>query len=311
MKKKALYVLIGLFIGALGIFVAARQRSAAETHVVVVTATPVPPTVTPSTPTATPMPPTFTPEPRDAQVNALSSGLRQLPHLNSQVIEPLPGGTMVDLLAISGDRKWVQITAYLEGGSAIEGWLQVDKLRLNVSLDDLEVDTETAFVLPPTRTPRPTALPLNERFIAHFVERDFENPNNTTEYIKRAGRGFLFVAIEHGSDGSNPQFGFISRINATQEERDLTLAHLDEAAAFIDPVDGVDIAYSGMLTITTNKLTIGSDGTWRRMWADGETWTQFIHTSTEQEVFIRYVYEEENIIKVFFTYLPEDFVHYD
>ena len=47
------------------------------------------------------------------------------------------------------------------------------------------------------------------------------------------------------------------------------------------------------------------------MWADGETWTQFIHTSTEQEVFIRYVYEEENIIKVFFTYLPEDFVHYD
>ncbi|TDI85203.1 MAG: hypothetical protein E2O74_03785 [Chloroflexi bacterium] len=244
-------------------------------------------------------------------MSALATGLRELPHLNSKVLERLLGGATVDLLAVTEDREWVQATAYLGGGSAIRGWIQVDKLKLNVSLDDLEVDTETAFVLPPTRTPRPTALPLNERFIAHFVERDFENPNNTTEYIKRAGRGFLFVAIEHGSDGSNPQFGFISRINATQEERDLTLAHLDEAAAFIDPVDGVDIAYSGMLTITTNKLTIGSDGTWRRMWADGETWTQFIHTSTEQEVFIRYVYEEENIIKVFFTYLPEDFVHYD
>ena len=310
MKKVALYVLIGLLIGALGIFVAARQRSAAETRGVVIPATPLQHTITSAPPTAPPAP-TITPELLDATVSALATGLRELPHLNSKVLERLMGGATVDLLAVTEDREWVQATAYLGGGSAIRGWIQVDKLKLNVSLDDLEVDTETAFVLPPTRTLRPTALPLNERFIAHFVERDFENPNNTTEYIKRAGRGFLFVAIEHGSDGSNPQFGFISRINATQEERDLTLAHLDEAAAFIDPVDGVDIAYSGMLTITTNKLTIGSDGTWRRMWADGETWTQFIHTSTEQEVFIRYVYEEENIIKVFFTYLPEDFVHYD
>ena len=184
--------------------------------------------------------PTSTPEPRDATVSALATSLRQLPHLNSQVMKTLPGGSKVDLLAITEDKEWVQATAYVADWKGT-GWLQVDKLRLNVSLDDLEVDTETAFVQPPTRTPGPTALPLNERFIAHFVERGFENLNNTTEYIKRAGRGFLFVAIEHGSDGSNPQFGFISRINVTQEERDLTLAHLDEAAAFIDPVDGVDI----------------------------------------------------------------------
>jgi hypothetical protein len=223
----------------------------------------------------------------------------------------LIGGAKVDLLAVSPDNKWVHAkTAAVEGNPILEGWLQVDKLVLNVSLDDLTVDAETVFVQPPTRTPGPTLLPLNERFIAHFVDQGFENLNNPTEYVKRAGRGFLFVAIQHDADGSNPRFGFISRINATQEERDLTLAHLDEAAAFIDPVDGLGIAYSGMETITTNRLTImESDGTWRRMWADGETWTQFIHTSTGQEVFIQYVYEEENIIKVFFTYLPVGWQH--
>ncbi len=303
MKKLILILALGLALAA----------CTAETPVP--TATPVPPTITPVPPTVTPIPPTITPEPWDAEVNALSTGLRQLPHLNSKVIEALPAGTKVDLLAITEDEDWVQATAYLEGGSTITGWLQVDKLSVNVSLDDLTVDTETAFVPPPTRTPgptrtsRPTELPLEERYIAYFVEKGFENLNNPNEYVKRAGRGFLFVAITDNEDGHNPQFGFISRINATQEERDLTLAHLDEAASFIDPVDGKNMAYSGMLEITTNTVTIGPDGTWRRMWADGETWAQFIHTSTGQDVYILYVYEEENIIKVFFTYLPEDFVH--
>ena len=214
----------------------------------------------------------------------------------------------MNLLAVTEDQKWVQVTAYVEGDSAIEGWLLADKLKLNVSLDDLEVDTETAFVPPPTRTPGPTSLPLNERFIAHFVDQGFENLNNPTEYIKHAARGFLFVAITDNEDGSNPQFGFISRINATPEERDLTLAHLDEAASFIDPVDGLKIAYSGMTEIKTNKLTV-VNGEWRHWWAEGETWAQFMHTSTGQEVYIEYLYEEENIIKVFFTYLPVGWQH--
>ena len=295
--------------------VLALAACADETRVVVVTATLSPPTATPVNPTATPVPPTptITPVPWDGEVSALATGLRQQPQLNSQVIKTLPGGTKVDLLATTEDQKWVRVTAYFEGTKRV-GWLQVDKLKLNVSLDDLEVDTETAKLLPPTRTPGPTAPPLNERFIAHFAEQGFEDMNERfgyIEYIKRAGRGFLMVGITDNQDGHNPVFGFISRINATQEERDLTLAHLDEAAAFIDPVDGVDIAYSAMLETTTNTLTIGPDGTWRRMWAERETWGQFIHTSTGQDVYIQYIYEEENIIKVFFFYLPEDFVHED
>jgi hypothetical protein len=168
--------------------------------------------------------------------------------------------------------------------------------------------TEVPLGEQPTRTPGPTSVPLNERFIDHFVEQGFENLNNPTEYIKRAGRGFLYIAIQHDEDGSNPRFGFISRINATPEERELTLAHLDEAASFIDPVDGLDIAYSGMTEIKTNKLTV-VNGEWRHWWAEGESWTQFIHTSTGQEVFIEYLYEEENLIKVFFTYLPVGWQH--
>jgi len=108
--------------------------------------------------------PTAIPEQWDATVSALSTGLRQLPHLNSQVMETLPGGTTVDLLAITEDKKWVEVAAYLAGDSAIKGWLQVDKLRLTVSLDGLEVDTETAFVPPPTRTPNPE-IPLEEQYI--------------------------------------------------------------------------------------------------------------------------------------------------
>ena len=143
---------------------------------VVVTATPVPPTVTPSPPTATPIPPTITPEPWDATVSAISTGLRQLPVLTSQVIATLPGGTTLDLLAVTEDQEWVQATAYLGGGSAIRGWLLAKQLKLNVSLDDLEVDTETAFV-PPTASPEPQLIfeddfesGESEWFVGDFLE---------------------------------------------------------------------------------------------------------------------------------------------
>jgi len=183
MKKRALYVLIGLLIGALGIFVAARQRSAPETRVVVVTATLSPPTTAPVTRSATPAPPlpASTPQPTDvpnwdAKVSAISTGLRQLPVLTSQVIATLPGGTTMDLLAVTEDQEWVQATAYLGGGSAIRGWLLAKQLKLNVSLDDLEVDTETAFV-PPTASPEPQLIfeddfesGESEWFVGDFLE---------------------------------------------------------------------------------------------------------------------------------------------
>ena len=75
MKKLILILALGLVLAA----------CAGETRAVVVTATPAP--------TATTVPPTATPVQPDATVNAISTGLRELPHLTSQVLDALPGGT--------------------------------------------------------------------------------------------------------------------------------------------------------------------------------------------------------------------------
>lgn len=211
---------------------------AGETRVVVITATPVPPT-------AIPIPPTITPEPWDAQVNALSTGLRQLPHLNSQVIEALPAGTTVDLLAITEDQEWVQATAYLEGGSTITGWLQVDKLRLNVSLDDMTVDTETVFVPPPTRTPGPTEVPLGERYMAHFVDQGFTVWNDLGVYAKVEGRQTLMVGdLENGQ-----LVAYITPAVMTPDEVTVLREFLYEASGILDPVYGWDTILVALDTI--------------------------------------------------------------
>jgi TolB protein len=228
MKKKALYVLIGLLIGALGIFVAARQRSAAETRAEVVTATPVQPTVTTV--------------PWDAQVNALSNGLRELPHLNSKVMERLMGGTKIDLLAVTEDREWVQAIYALEDDSTLTGWLQVDMLRLNVSLDDLDVDTETVFVLPspegdqPAATPAPEPTPLggggkiafsSDRdgdFEIYFMNWDGTNQVRLTNQsthdffpeFSPDGDTVLFFAVDADSNPPSGEFQFVG-IDGTHE----------------------------------------------------------------------------------------------
>ncbi|MCH8338947.1 MAG: hypothetical protein IH858_08930 [Chloroflexi bacterium] len=228
MKKLILILSLGLVLAA----------CAGETRVVVITATPVPPTVTPSPPTATPIPPTITPEPWDAQVNALSNGLRELPHLNSQVIERLLGGAKVDLLAVTEDHEWVQAIYTLEDGSTITGWLQVDKLRMNVSLDDLDVDTKTVFAPPPTRTPgptgtpRPTELPLGERYVAHFVDEGFEYVPEQDRYMKSEGRLVLVIMTV---DDQRQMVGYIIPTPLTSEEIDIVRDHLREAGEFLDP----------------------------------------------------------------------------
>ncbi len=217
MKKKAVYVVIGLLIGALGIFVAARQRSVVETRVVVVTETPIPPTVKPSPPTATPIPPTptTTPEPWDAQVSALATNLLQLPHNLSQVIATLPGGITMDLLAVTEDKEWVQATAYLGGGSAIRGWLQVDKLKLNVSLDDLEVDTETAFV---QSTSVPESTPAASPEPQLIFEDDFESGEgewfveDSIEVFTHVSDGQLLIELNRANWAAwteHPEFGLL------------------------------------------------------------------------------------------------------
>ena len=214
-------------------------------------ATPVPPTVTPVPPTATPITPTITPEPWDAEVHVFYIGLRELPHFNSHILENLLGGTMVDLLAVTEDREWVQATAYLDGGSSITGWLQVGKLRLNISLDDLMVDTETVFVPPPThtpgptRTPKPTELPLGERYVAHFVDQGFSVWNDLGVYAKVEGRQTLMVGdLENGQ-----LVAYITPAIMTPDELTVLRELLIEASGILDPVYGWETILVALDTI--------------------------------------------------------------
>ena len=152
---------------------------------------------------------------------------------------------------------------------------------------------------------------LNERFLEYFADRGFlQNPDVTgyVHYNKRAGRGFIVAAITDNQDGQNPMFGFVSRINAMPEEYNTSLEHLYEAAFFIDPFYGADIVFTAMEDIETQRVSM-VNGTMRHWWAEGETWGQFIHTPAGQEVMIDYLYEEENLLKVFFFYLPLDWEH--
>ena len=213
-------------------------------------ATPVPPTVTPVPRTATPIPPTMTPESWDAEV-LFYIGLRELPHFNSHVMENLLRGTMVDLLAVIEDREWVQATAYLEGGSTITGWLQVDKLRLNVSLDDLMVDTETVFVPPPTHTPgptrtsKPTEVPLGKRYVAHFVDQGFTVWNDLGVYAKVEGRQTLMVGdLENGQ-----LVAYITPAIMTPDELTVLRELLIEASGILDPVYGWETILVALDTI--------------------------------------------------------------
>ncbi len=229
MKKLILMPALGLALAA----------CAGEPQVVVVTATSVPPTATPAPPTATPIPPTITPEPWDALVSALAGNLREFPHLNSQIMHSLIGGAKVDLLAVSPDNKWVHVkTAAVEGNPILEGWLQVDKLVLNVSLDDLTVDVETVFVQPPTRTPgptgtpHPTEIPLGERYVAHFVDRGFEYIPNQNRYMKTEGRLVLVIMTV---DDQRQMVGYIIPEPLTSEEIDIVRDHLREAGEYLDP----------------------------------------------------------------------------
>jgi len=246
MKKLILILTLSLVIAA----------CAVEPQVVVVTSTPVPPTVTPAPPTVTPIPPTITPEAWDATVSALSTGLRQLPYILSQVIATLPGGTTVDLLAITEDKEWVQVTAYLEGVSEIEGWLQVDKLRLNVSLDDLEVDTETALVLPPTHTPGPTRTPgptevsQGDRYINHFLERGFKYNPDREQYLKEARWGELMIDV---NEGERYIFGYFEFEPMTSEDAQEVLDHLEEASNFLDPGNGWDTVQAALAAISNGQ----------------------------------------------------------
>jgi hypothetical protein len=169
-------------------------------------------------------------------VDALSIGLRQLPHLDSHVIEALIGGTTVDLLAVSEDREWVYATAYSKNGVTITGWLLADKLQLNISLDDLKVDTETVFIPPPTRTPgptrtpKPTEVPLGERYVNFLLEGGFEYYSDSHQYMKKAGRGWLLAAAQDGGQ----MVGYAIRVPTTPEEVSEVLAFLEEAGEFLD-----------------------------------------------------------------------------
>ncbi|MFQ5922353.1 MAG: hypothetical protein ACE5M4_05870, partial [Anaerolineales bacterium] len=147
------------------------------------------------------------------------------------------GGTTVDLLAVTEDREWVQVI-YWDAASPIKGWLRVDKLELNVSLDSIEVDTETAFVPPPTRTPGPTRtpvpteVPLGERYVAHFIDRGFEYVPEQDRYMKTEGR---LVLVIMAVDDQRQMVGYLVPEPLTSEEIDIVRDHLREASEFRDP----------------------------------------------------------------------------
>ncbi len=251
LSRKNIYIGITVILSGMLLISCGPSEGELVATPVSLTVTPVPPSVTPVTPTVTHIPPTITPEPWDAKVHELAIGLHLLPHFNSRVMETLLGGTTVDLLAITEDQEWVQATAYLEGGSTITGWLQVDKLRLNVSLDDLTVDTETVFVPPPThtpgptRTPKPTEVPLGKRYVAHFVDQGFSVWNDLGVYAKVEGRQTLMVGdLENGQ-----LVAYITPAIMTPDELTVLRELLIEASGILDPVYGWETILVALDTI--------------------------------------------------------------
>ncbi len=112
------------------------------------TATNPPPSATPVVVQPTPTsPPPSTPEPEISPVvpGAVSAAdgeliapasLRKQPDRKLATIAVLRVGTAVDLLGISEDRNWVLVKEAEQGQT---GWIEVKNVKLNISLDDLEV----------------------------------------------------------------------------------------------------------------------------------------------------------------------------
>lgn len=139
---------------------------------------PLPATPTPRL-TNTPTPKLETvsvPNQWDAVVSATFASIRRRPELSAQSLISLNKGDNVDLIAVSEDGQWVQ--GHSHGRT---GWLPVDKLRLNISLNILEVKTVAAkpTVTPKsTSTPRPAPEPTATIDADPSVYDNFNNPAN-------------------------------------------------------------------------------------------------------------------------------------
>ncbi|MBN1995388.1 MAG: NPCBM/NEW2 domain-containing protein [Anaerolineae bacterium] len=110
----------------------------------------------------------------DAVVKTYFAYLRDGPGDSAEAIEILQGGDGFDLLAVNKERTWVKITA-----PGRMGWIAVDKLELNISLDELtevEASTKPTPTLKPTSTPRPTPTPTATMDADPTVYDNFNNP---------------------------------------------------------------------------------------------------------------------------------------
>jgi hypothetical protein len=88
----------------------------------------------------------------DAVVSILVTYLREQPEPSAKAGQTLQKGDSVDLLAVNQDKTWVQARAF-----GHVGWVSIDDLKLNISLDELAVEEVAAI---PTPTPPPTSTPL-------------------------------------------------------------------------------------------------------------------------------------------------------
>lgn len=142
-----LLIVIGGLIAVVAFLLGRDQASSSGAGPAVASVTSGPPTATP-TPTSTPRRAGW-----DAVVTANFTSLRRQPNINASAIITLKKGDGVELLALNEDKNWVQGRS-----QARTGWLPLDKLELNISLDELRV--ESAAINPTSTLPKPSPAPL-------------------------------------------------------------------------------------------------------------------------------------------------------
>lgn len=90
-----------------------------------------------------------------AEVIVSGAPLYRYPDTSVPSISALAIGARVELLARNEDKTWVEVWATVNNAPA-RGWIQVDKLKLNVALNELKV-REVAKVTPATPQPTPSS----------------------------------------------------------------------------------------------------------------------------------------------------------
>lgn len=109
--------------------------------------------------------------------------IRRTPDTAGEILDRIPGGTVVELVGISEDGEWAFITHLPSGGGTVSGWVSTGFLEYGyndrrVDLEELDqrellviVDTDRIGEIGSGTTPSsaPTADPLRDVFIAEII----------------------------------------------------------------------------------------------------------------------------------------------